>query len=79
VWEAWHGALGDPEGFARSRGWPAGAVRILEKYRGVQVVLTYRTVEELADVFSPEFSLAGCFYPEYELGDYHPTLLFRPH
>lgn len=78
VWEAWHEGVQEPETVARAFGWPPGAVKIMERYRGVQVAVTYPTVEELADVFSPEFSLAGCFYPEYELGDYHPTLLFRP-
>jgi len=78
VWEAWHEAVQEPEALARSFGWPPGAVSIMERFRGVQVAVTYPTVEELADVFSPELSLAGRFYPEYEMGDYHPTLLFKP-
>ena len=78
VWQAFHGAVPDPEALAPRIGWAPECLHAIDTYRDTANRYHFVTVTAAAEMFSVErYELQQIYTPSYALGDRCPTVVFR--
>ena len=78
IWNAWNEAVAEPDLLARRLDWSSEVIRTIDAYRALETRYTFPTLQELRHTLSAQFAEKRCVFPEYELGDRCPTLVFEP-
>lgn len=77
LWEVWHQHVPQPTLLAQRLSWSIETVRTIDAYRNISTNYTFPTLQEVRSIFAPYFRELECYFPDYELGDRCPTLLFQ--
>ena len=77
IWTAFMDLFGDPTTLAAQANWPFADVETIHAYRNMEARYTYPTLSELRGELSTRFTEIACEFPDYEMGERCPTLLFE--
>jgi SAM-dependent methyltransferase len=77
VWTTFMELFGDPATLAAQTNWPFEDVETIHAYRNIDARYTFPTVPELRAKLSTRFTQIACEFPDYEMGERCPTLLFE--
>jgi len=77
VWTTFMELFGDPATLASQTNWPFEDVETIHAYRNVNARYTFPTLSELRGKLSARFGIIACEFPDYEMGERCPTLLFE--
>lgn len=77
IWTVFTELFGDPTTLATQANWPFADVETIHAYRNMEARYTYPTLSELREVLSARFTEVACEFPDYEMGERCPTLLFE--
>ena len=76
VWRTFERA-GDRHSLAALNGWSAASAATLDAYRDVTTRMCFPTLALTRELFGAHFDELECRWPDYELGERCPTLLWR--
>ena len=77
IWTVFMELFGDPMALAAQLNWPFADVETIHAYRNMDARYTYPTLAELRGALSARFTEIACEFPDYEMGERCPTLLFE--
>ena len=77
VWIAFTELFGNPAALAAQANWTVEDVDTIHAYRNMDARYTYPTLSELRGKLSARFAEIACEFPDYEMGERCPTLLFE--
>lgn len=77
VWNRWREAVPDPDELIHQLGWSPASVASINCYQDIVTCYTFPTLNEVREIFGAYFTEIDCRYPNYELGERCPTLLWR--
>lgn len=77
IWVRWESEFPEPEEVAALSGWSGDAIGTLAAYRGAPARYSFFSLEEVCELLSPQFELAGAAWPGYELGERCPVASLR--
>ena len=77
IWSVFMELVGDPTTLTAQTNWPFADVETIHAYRNMDARYTYPTLSELRGELSACFTEIACEFPDYEMGERCPTLLFE--
>jgi ubiquinone/menaquinone biosynthesis C-methylase UbiE len=78
VWQNWEQSIPNPNTLFEILNWPKALESTITMYQNSTAYYTFPTLTELRQIMSPWFREVTCYFPQYELGDRCPTLIYRP-
>ena len=78
VWQQWERFIPNTNTLFDTLNWPKALESTITMYQKSTAYYTFPTLTELRQIMSPWFREVTCYFPQYELGDRCPTLIYRP-
>ena len=77
VWETWKKEISEPEKLLQDLNWPIEMLSTIDIYENSSNIYTFPTLYEVRNLFSAQFIELSCYFPDYELGERCPTMIFK--
>ena len=78
VWKLWKQEVSDPKKLLNDLNWPIEVLSTIDIYENSPSVYTFPTLNEVRNLFASQFIELSCYFPDYELGERCPTMIFKP-
>ena len=76
VWTTWNQLTADTRVLVQRPGWHREEIDTINAYRDRDTIYTFPTLAELRQILATDFVELDCQFPEYELGECCPTMVF---
>ena len=76
ILEAWDKKIINPESCLQSLNWPIELLSTINIYQNYPSVYTFPTLAEVRQLFLSDFLEINCYFPNYELGERCPSIIF---
>ena len=67
----------EPEKLLQDLNWPIEMLSTIDIYENSSNIYTFPTLDEVRNLFSAQFIELSCYFPDYELGERCPTMIFK--
>lgn len=78
IWRMWQQNIPAPDELMQYLGWSLELLALMACYENSPNVFRFPTLSEVRQVFSSHFDEISCDFPNYELGERCPTMMFSP-
>lgn len=77
IWQAWHQEIPQPQKLLQNLGWSTHLLDTINIYKTSTSTYTFPNLMQIRQLFAINLIEEICYFPEYELGNRCPTMLFR--
>ncbi|AOY80925.1 class I SAM-dependent methyltransferase [Moorena producens JHB] len=78
VFKFWKKEVSEPKKLLDDLNWPIEVLSTIYIYENSPSVYTFPTLNEVRKLFASQFIELFCYFPDYELGERCPTMIFKP-
>jgi hypothetical protein len=78
IFKTWQEANIDKKSLLAKTGWSKEAVETINLYENKNNYFSFATLPEVIELFNSQFHKESIYFPQYELGERCPIIVFRP-